>query len=149
MTINIDTNVLVRAILADHPHETAIAQQLLSQVAADKKFFISSYAILEMVWVLKVKGKSQSQIIEVLLDFLDSPGVTIGQREILVTAFEIYRQSKVDFGDCLILAEGGAYNTHRLASFDKALCKERNDYCQHPEKFLKTHHKVCLDTEVS
>jgi predicted nucleic-acid-binding protein len=122
--IGADTNVLVRAVLEDHPKESPLAQQFLKQAAKDKKLFVSSYAILEMVWVLKVKQRGRQEIYEAVLDLLDSPGVMVGQREVVMSALEKYIKGKADFGDYLILAEGECYQTPKLMSFDKVFCKE-------------------------
>src|SRR5260364_273057 len=65
--IGVDTNVLVRAVFEDHPKESPLAQQFLKQTAKDKKLFVSSYAVLEMVWVLKVKQRSRQEIYEAVL----------------------------------------------------------------------------------
>lgn len=134
--IGIDTNVLVRVCLDDNPEEAEIAKQLLKGLSTQKKLFISSYAILELVWVLKGKGKSRQQVVELLLTLLDSPGIVVGQREVLLTALEYYQRGKADFGDYMILAEGEANHTHYLATFDKALYKE-NSHCHHPSNWLK------------
>ena len=38
--IGVDTNILVRAVLDDHPKEAPIARKLISQLAKNKKLFI-------------------------------------------------------------------------------------------------------------
>lgn len=122
--IGVDTNVLVRAVFEDHPKESPLAQQFLKQTAKDKKLFVSSYAVLEMVWVLKVKQRSRQEIYEAVLDLLDSPGIMVGQREVVMSALEKYIKGKADFGDYLILSEGEHYQVPRLVSFDKVFCRE-------------------------
>lgn len=122
--IGADTNILVRAVLEDHPKESLLAQQFLKKAVSDKKLFISSYALLEMVWVLKVKGITRKEIYESALDLIDSPGIVIGQREVVVAALEKYVKGRADFGDYLILAEGEFHRAYKLVSFDKTFCKE-------------------------
>ncbi|OGT44571.1 MAG: hypothetical protein A3E82_01615 [Gammaproteobacteria bacterium RIFCSPHIGHO2_12_FULL_38_11] len=133
--IGCDTNILVRAALDDNPREAKIAKQLLTKLAAEKKLFIASYAILEMVWVLKIKKRTRHEICEAVLTLLDSVGVTVSQREIVTTALEMYSNGKADFGDYLILAEGQFNGAASLASFDKDLCKD-NHHAKHPKKYL-------------
>src|SRR5260364_142322 len=101
--IGVDTNVLVRAVFEDHPKESPLAQQFLKQTAKDKKLFVSSYAVL---------------------DLLDSPGIMVGQREVVMSALEKYIKGKADFGDYLILSEDEHYQVPRLVSFDKVFCRE-------------------------
>jgi predicted nucleic-acid-binding protein len=133
--IGVDTNVLVRAVLDDDPKEANIAKKLLLQLSDNKKLFISSYAILEMIWVLKMKGLPRQTIYASVLDLMDSNGVVIGNREIIRTAIERYSKGKADFGDYLIISEGEFHDTPKLASFDKTLCKEEK-FCQYPAEFL-------------
>ncbi len=59
---------------------------------------------------------------------------TVGHREIILDALERYRLGKADFGDYLILAEGQAFHSRYLATFDKALLKE-DEHIKHPDKF--------------
>ena len=73
--IGVDTNILVRAVLEDTPKQSSLAKVLLKEASAQKKLFISSFAILEMVWVLKGKDRSRHQICEALWDLVDSPGI--------------------------------------------------------------------------
>ena len=132
--INADTNILVRAFLEDDPKQTMAAQALLEKYANRKKLFISSYALLEMVWVLKVKKYSRAEICEALLDLLDSPGIIIGQRSVVTTAIDEFVKGKADFSDYMIMAEGNANGCHKLATFDQvlfdvvSLAKEPSDY---------------------
>ena len=134
--IGVDTNILVRAVLDDHPDESKIAKSFLKKAVNGKKLFISSYAILEMVWVLKVKKRSRQEICEALLDLLDSPGIVIGQREVVVSALEKYSRGRADFGDYLILSEGEIFDAPRIVSFDQIFCKDIPQ-AQHPEEYFK------------
>lgn len=135
--IGSDTNILVRAVLDDHPNESELAKQFLKKTSDEKKLFISSYAILEMVWVLKVKKRTRHEIYESVLDLLDSPGIVIGQREVIESALEMYIKGKADFGDYLILVEGELlYDAPKIASFDKIFCKDTHHRAQHPKKYI-------------
>ena len=133
--IGVDTNVLVRAVLDDSPAEASLAKRLLEKLAKNKALFVSSYAILEMVWVLKVTKCPREDICEAVFDLLDSPGIVVGQRDIVVTALGRYQSGQADFGDHLILAEGEAYQAPRIASFDKKFCKDSSQ-CADPRSFI-------------
>lgn len=133
--IGVDTNILIRVVLDDHLQESSIAKKLLDKLVKKKNLFISSYTILEMIWVLKTKGYSREEIYEAALDLLDSPGVMIGNREIITSALEKYIKGKANFGDYMILSEGEYYDTPKLASFDKVLCKEVSN-CKNPSEFF-------------
>ena len=133
--IGCDTNVLIRAVMEDDPAEAKIAKQFLANLASEKKLFVASYAILEMVWVLKVKKRTRQEIRDAVLNLLDASGVSIGQREAVTEAIEMYAKGKADFGDYLILAESRLNSASAIASFDKDFCKD-SKYAQHPKKYL-------------
>lgn len=133
--IGVDTNVLVRVALDDDPVQSASAASLMKKYVHARKLFIASYAILEMAWVLKGKGRTRHQICEAIYNLLDSPGITVGQKDVILNAVEKYRTGKADFGDYLILSEGEAAGVKQLASYDKVLC-ENTPNCLSPEEFF-------------
>src|SRR5260364_124746 len=122
--IGVDTNVLVRAVFEDHPKASPLAPQFLKQTAKDKKRFVSSYAVLEMEWVLQVKQRSRQVACKAVLDLLNSAGIMVGQREVVMSALEKYIKGKADYGNYLILSEGEHYQVPRIVSLDKVFCRE-------------------------
>lgn len=122
--IGADTNILARAFLEDDKIQSKKAQQFLENTAKANELFISSYAILEFVWVLKVKKFSREIIYDAVMTLCDSPGVLIGSQPIVLSALEKYRKGKADFGDYMILAEGEYHKTHKTKTFDKVLLNE-------------------------
>lgn len=133
--IGCDTNVLIRAVMEDDPAEAKIAKHFLKKLADEKKLFVASYAILEMVWVLKVKKRTRQEISNAILNLLDSAGIAVGQREAIADALEMYSKGKADFGDYLILAESRLNGATSIASFDKDFCKD-NQHAKNPKKYI-------------
>ena len=71
--IGIDTNILVRAFLEDDEKQAQEAQSFLTKATKDNSLFISSYAILEFAWVLKVKNYvDQSMLKEAIDEYIDN-----------------------------------------------------------------------------
>lgn len=122
--IGIDTNILVRAYLEDDTEQAEEAQEFLLKATKDNNLFISSYAILEFAWVLKVKNYTRKEIYEAIVYLIDSSGVVVGQRNVVLAALEKYAVGKADFGDYMILAEGEENKSHKLKTFDNILKKE-------------------------
>lgn len=56
--------------------------------------------------MLKVKKFTSQEIYEAILTLTDSPGITIGQREVVLSAVEKVYKGKADFCDYMILSEG-------------------------------------------
>lgn len=122
--ISIDTNILVRAFLEDDLAQAKSAKKIMESASKDGKLFISSYAILEFAWVLKVKKISRKDIYEAIITLTDSPGITIGQREVILSAVEKFYRGNADFGDYMILSEGERHGSKILKTFDQALLNE-------------------------
>lgn len=122
--IGIDTNVLVRAYLEDDKYQALEAQEFLSKASSNNKLFISSYALLEFVWVLKVKNFSREQIHQAAITLVTSENIVIGQRMVVLNALEKYTKGKADFGDYMILAEGEINKSYQVKTFDKEFSKE-------------------------
>ncbi len=122
--IGTDTNILVRAYLEDDKEQAEEAKEFLLKTTKDKSLFISSYAILEFAWVLKTKRYCRKEIYKAVMMLMDSTGVIIGQRNVVLTALEKYMKGKADFGDYMILAEGEKNKIYKLKTFDKAIQKE-------------------------
>ena len=122
--IGIDTNILVRIYLEDDKEQAKTAQEFLLESTKKGGLFVSSYALLELAWVLKGKGYNRQQIYDAIITIIDSLGVIVGQKSVILTALEKYIKGKADFGDYMILAEGEKNSCYNLKTFDKKLQKE-------------------------
>ena len=65
--IALDTNVLVRFLLNDDPHQSAAARALLAELSADRPGFVCREVVVELSWVLeRAYGFSRDRIATVL-----------------------------------------------------------------------------------
>ena len=122
--IGADTNILARAFLEDDSTQSKKAQKFLEEMANLGELFISSYAILEFAWVLKVKKFTREEIYNALITLCDSTGITIGNIEVVLLALEKYKKGKADFGDYMIVTEGELNRALKIKTFDNILNKE-------------------------
>ncbi len=53
--ISVDTNVLARAVLNDDAIQSPIAREHFRKILKKDEIFVSSFAILELAWLMKVK----------------------------------------------------------------------------------------------
>lgn len=125
----------MRTVLDDQVGKARVAKKLLKKMVEGTSLFISSCVILEMAWVLEVKKQARAGIYEAVLDLIDSTGITVGQRDVIARALELYGKGKADFGDYFILAEGEYYNSPTLATFDKNFTKD-NARAKHLNQYL-------------
>ncbi len=88
--ISIDTNILVRVFLDDDKEQSSQARSLILEATENNNLFISSYALLEFVWVLKTKKFIRKEIYDAIITLIDVAGVRVGEREVVIAAAEKY-----------------------------------------------------------
>lgn len=78
--IAIDTNVLVRYVVADHAAQVAAVRKFLDNCAhQNEAVFIPSIVLCELAWVLRsVYKQSRQEILEVVEELLNSDPFTLG-----------------------------------------------------------------------
>lgn len=113
----IDTNVVVRLLVRDHPDQTARAQALIET----HEIFILNTVVLETAWVLNGPYRySRPRIVEALTDLFGLPCMTLENPTAIRQAL-VWFQDGLDFADALHLAQ--VSNLNGLATFDRALAK--------------------------
>lgn len=124
--IAFDTNLLVRAIVADHPEQVAVVQKLIAQ----DTIFISRTVLLEVEWVLRTRyQKSRSDLLAFFSALLETDNTVIEDSAAISHALEWYRLG-ADFADALHLA---VCDTAVLHTFDRDFCKAARDAGIAPE----------------
>jgi predicted nucleic-acid-binding protein len=117
----VDTNVLVRLLVADDPAQTKRATVFLE---ARRPVWISTVVLVETVWVLKtVYGWSKAQILAMLHTATNSQEFAFQAVEPVRRAADLYASGKADFSDCLALELARAEGHLPFATFDKATAK--------------------------
>lgn len=113
----IDTNVLVRLLVRDHPEQTARAEALIQQVDVS----ISTTVVLETAWVLAGPyGQSCEQIATGLTDLFGLPRISL-QNPAAVQQALLWFRGGLDFADALHLAQ--ADDSEGFATFDRRFAK--------------------------
>ncbi|BBL59272.1 type II toxin-antitoxin system VapC family toxin [Methylomonas koyamae] len=124
--ITFDTNLLVRAVVDDHPEQVALVRQLI----ASDRIFVSRTVLLETEWVLRARyKKSRDQLIAFFSALLAVDNTVIEDAEAVANALEWYAQG-ADFADALHLAACGTAVMH---TFDRNFCKAARDAGSAPE----------------
>ena len=114
MSLVVDTNVLLRAMIFDHDIESPKAQVLL----ASNEVTISNQALCEMVWVLRrLYKKSRDDLIAAIRTWLSVKTVTLDRGA--VEAGLAFLEAGGDFADGVIEFEGRKLGGNTFATFDK------------------------------
>ncbi|MBI4754435.1 MAG: type II toxin-antitoxin system VapC family toxin [Betaproteobacteria bacterium] len=114
--IALDTNMLVRALVADHPEQVAVVRQLI----AGDTVFISRTVMLETEWVLRARYQSTpTELLNFFRALLETDDAVIEAAEEVHHALDWYAHG-ADFADALHLSACGTAVMH---TFDRNFCK--------------------------
>jgi len=120
----LDTNILVRFIMADDPVQSNQARSLIESFSAESPGFISLVCLAELIWVLRSRyRKPKSEIVGWLNLFLEASELVFESELAAEQALEIYAGSTAEFSDCLIERSGAAAGCRNTLTFDAAAAK--------------------------
>ncbi|MGD0958658.1 MAG: type II toxin-antitoxin system VapC family toxin [Methylomonas sp.] len=118
--IAIDTNVLVRLAVDDHPQQAEIVQNLLKT----HRTFISRTALLETEWVLRCRYKFPRESLHAFFQLLlQTENIDLEDMHTVKRALDWYLLG-ADFADALHLAICDKPIMH---TFDRSFCKSARD----------------------
>lgn len=123
--IILDANMILRIFIVDNPD---MADQV-EEIIDNNRVLLLPEVAAEVVFVMKkVYQKERADIASALLKFLAIDNVKASCGNVLFTGIQLYRDTSLDFVDCLLCA----YHTqegYEIGMFDKKLQKlmERMD----------------------
>jgi predicted nucleic-acid-binding protein len=116
----LDTNVLIRLLLADDPEQTARGRAFVADRSAGEPLFINRIVICELVWTLRRGFRfDRGQIAAVVDRMLKSRALEIEDYDALGFALYLYHTSGADLADCLLGVTNGLLGCERTATFDR------------------------------
>ncbi|TPK69635.1 type II toxin-antitoxin system VapC family toxin [Mesorhizobium sp. B2-4-19] len=111
----IDTNVVVRYLMNDHPEQSPRARRVID----DRPVFVAVTVILEAEWALRsAYGHDQAAIVRALRAFGGLPTVEIEDAAIVSSALDLV-ETGVAFADALHLRKSA--HCTGFATFDRKL----------------------------
>ncbi len=121
----LDTNVLVRYLVADDVPQSAAARRLIrSAVRNHETLFVPLTVMLELEWVLRSSfGFTKSAVVLALSRLLSSVELSFGSEAAVEVALALYQRSAADFSDCVHVALAHSAGQSPLWTFDKAAAK--------------------------
>ena len=130
----LDTNVLLRFLLDDHPEPSVAAARLFQQAADEKCLLIlTDLGIAETVWVLTSYYKLERQkVADSLAKLLLKAGVQCPSLEPVLDALARFKATNCDFFDCYLAAQAASSGV-AIASFDSDLRKFEDASLWDPE----------------
>jgi len=123
--IGLDTNVLVRLLVADDPVQTRQAQHFVGRhCSPESPGFINCVVLAELVWVLAGPyGYGRADIVGALERLLAGTDCVIEHSDAVRAAVADYKLGRADFADALIAAINRAGGCDSTATFDRKAAK--------------------------
>lgn len=120
----LDTNVLVRYLVQDDAVQSAKASACIEAFTVEHRGYISLTALVELMWVLtSLYGMEKEGIIAVLDNLLRTRTLAVEQAQTVWRAVNLYRTSRADFEDYLILCSCQAAECDETLTFDATAAK--------------------------
>ena len=118
--IGIDTNVVVRLVVADDADQTRRARRLIDQaLGRDEPVVVSLLVLLESEWVLRSRyGFSREALLGIFRALLEASELSFEDEPALEEALFHWKDSACGFSDCLIAAHNRQMGCRATATFD-------------------------------
>lgn len=130
----IDTNIIIRFITADHPTMTPEVAQLMKKTERGQiRLKVPSLVIAECCWVLEssLYDFSRSDIANVLTAFLVSEGIEMDEKDVVLSALNMYSRSSVDYVDAYLAALAKNEGSAPIVTFNSKDFKKLNvNFCR-------------------
>ncbi len=118
--IALDTNVLVRYLVADDAKQAEAARVLLAGLTAEQCGFVCREVTVELVWVLERAYRfSRDRIATVLEELVATEELELEAVDDVARAAPSYRRGGADFSDLMIAAAARRAGAHPLYTFDR------------------------------
>lgn len=117
----LDTNIITRFLLKDHPKQFIAASNLLKDLEQD--LLLTDVTIAEVIWLLTSHYKfSKEQVVEKIYLILNFPNIK-NNKSVLIRSLYYYRNFNIDYIDAYLAAFAEEENLEGIYSFDKGLDK--------------------------
>jgi predicted nucleic-acid-binding protein len=121
--ISVDTNVLLRYVLQDHPNQSGRANRLFE---SGESILLCNIVLAETVWVLSGPKYriSRSDTVELIRSLIQEPNVIFEDSQLVWQALSLFRRAprrqgkQADFADVLILLTSSALAEAKGGSFE-------------------------------
>jgi predicted nucleic-acid-binding protein len=123
--LGIDTNVLVRLLVADDALQTRRARALIERALdSDDPILVSLPVIIETEWVLRSRyGFDKPATLSSLRDLLAARELTFEDESAIEEALYRWSEGAAGFVDCLIAAHNRRLGCSATATFDAAAAR--------------------------
>lgn len=121
----LDTNVLVRLLVADDAAQARRAEELIAtEQLAGRPVLLSLLVLLETEWVLRSRYElPKGRIADAFSALLDTEALLIEDDEAVVRALHRWRRQNCGLADCLIAERHLSLGASATVTFDRQAAK--------------------------
>lgn len=117
----LDTNIIIRFLLKDHPTQSPASKTLLENSSAD--LILTDVGLAEIIWLLIGFYKLPKQdVVEEIYNLLKVNSLIVN-RPLIIRTLYFYRNFSLDFIDAYFAAYSEQEKLEGIYSFDKDLDK--------------------------
>lgn len=116
----LDTNVLVRYLVADDRSQFQIAKAFIEEAVREEALFVPLSVSVELEWVLRTLYKlDKPTVLRIYNQLLETREIEFHEESSIEISLRLYSDNNTDFADCLHIAI--AYHNKRapLVTFDR------------------------------
>jgi predicted nucleic-acid-binding protein len=117
--IGLDTNVVVRYVVRDDAHQTALVDAVFAELTAADPGFVSLVVAVETWWVLRTSYRVSTDECRTVLEALVEANELVLERPDLVRQALASTATGGDFADALIGLLGRAAGCSTVVTFDR------------------------------
>ena len=116
----LDTNVLVRYLIADDKKQFEAAKQFIEKAITNEALFIPVSVSVELEWVLRsLYEVKKAMIITTFSRLLEAREIEFQEESAIEIALSLYADNNADFADCLHIASAQTQGRVPLVTFDR------------------------------
>jgi len=119
--IGIDTNILLRLVVADDPKQAVAARDFIFENCnSDEPGYVSHIVLVELAWTLaRAYGFRRSRIADAMEQILETTQLDVDSSSDVSAAVKDYRAGSADFADCLIARTNISSGCEHTITFDR------------------------------
>lgn len=123
--IALDTNILVRAVVADEPHQATIARAIFAKLDEGAPALVCREVMVEFVWVLERAYRlTRAEIADAVTVLLEARGVVVEAADRVGLTASRYRSGGPGFSDQMSRLVAEAEGCSALMTFDRKLAAQ-------------------------
>ena len=116
----LDTNVLVRYLIADDKKQFEAAKQFFEEAIKNEDLFIPVSVFVELEWVLRsLYEVKKAMIITTFNRLLEAREIEFQEESAIEIALSLYADNNAGFADCLHIASAQTQGRVPLVTFDR------------------------------